>query len=894
MQNVSEFVYLTLNTNSMYSSANLATIFTNVLNLFHTYLTQQRNNQLANHVNALGKIYQENEAAGISYQLQNLAIGEIKLFRNHILDSKLFIYKFKKESQNSLSLTMYRLNLDTSERTYEPDLYKRVTKLESHENSEVITYHFTLENCQRGDELTRLIKILLTLGSNYSDGALRTCLAFLNPTITIKTEQYPPELLQSQTFFIRTMYRLLEECVPCSNTLELEQRLVHFVRDTILKSSYIATKHPELYRNAITNHIVYFQYTNCENEQTKRNNTVLLKNELTKLPAVNTFNIRISNKNLQLTTLDTTYYHNPLKTSPPRQNRQQNYQSQAMLPTINFIKQSVSDPLRDAKQFCQDLNLIRQNQHASILNIEYFILRCPLPIQTDKKQSPIYLRMRPEEWKELGVCFETIGKIYIDAIKNHLKGQQTPKVWITLSSIILCRAYCHQYEKTQYSLSTPVICLLNNLLSKMKMLPHMSTYHPEFDQRWETLCDLCDSASKPYYYLSSELKNIYQELLEKTAGYAKLKTETQEANKITGEKKKTELEYYLSSSAVQQKYPDAAQKFQQAFELETFFSSCFAILTLSTRFRTTSFSYNYSSFETPLSDFSYRSLEASSIKENAFVTTSKENCAQDSLISIALRKKYIHAVTRNSYNAKPYSSNTVQTTAQFGEKNRSMVPEDMRLRQLLQFGLKDNPIPLVLNHYFSKIQDLSAVEVQYFVLENLLSGQALLPYLKSPLFASYLTHFDAFIEKGLKQFENQAHHLTQTSLAFIQLALLVNIYMAIELRRDPDDRLQKLLQRLNDWIKIHHANHAISASLHQYRLSLIITLEQLSLANNDHFADAFISYGYLKIHSNDEKTLSFVEKTDSRSHPLSFPTLVTTSICAKCHTCFDPQISRTH
>lgn len=864
MTDVTDFAFLTLNTTSMYRQSSSSEAFSRLAEKFKDYLLTKNERILAQWVSDFIPPYKSNNAAAISQELQNLSVGQFKFLRSEESGGRTVIYKFKKE-EDSLVLSMYRFQ--TTQDRYLDDIFKNeMTELLSIDNTAVNTYTFTLEQARMGNELAHFLKIACSFSDHNFGRHLKSSLAFLKAKITIQPEQYSLPLLQGQTLFIRSVYRLLEDCVSSADKLKLEQHLLGFVRENIFANESIATDYPELYKDAIINHIAYFQFTNCEEDTSKRYYTLRLQAQLAHLPR-RSYQV-VNKEKLRLTALSS--YNNPFEIAKWR-NKGLNAPTKNLipvLPPITFLgADPITNPLLDAERLCNDLGQAAAGNGVwTLLSIEYFILRCPLPIQEDKSPHPAYKKLSLRDWKALGASLQTIGDYYLHAVESQLGNKQTPKLLVTLCSIILFRAYCQENERGSYSILGLVNILLNDCVSKMVHLPHMSTYHPEFDRRWLSLCALC--IPDPGADLGKTATQIYQKLLETSSDYPALQKETDKENTKQIKGNKTALAYYFSSSTIQNKYPDIQSKFNAALPLENFLTRCLKIVmayNMQYSHNATEYSYGYE-INTPLTGFRYDKMCANTISKPGFVTASKENCSPDSLVSKALRRKYLHAVSRNS---KPYTSNTIQITPQFGDANRDMTYADIQLRHFLQMGLKDNHIPLVLDFYYSKIQDLSAVDVQYYVQENLLA-HALLPYLRQSLFGSYLNYFDAFIEKGLGQFENHAHQLTQTSLSFIQLVLYVNTYIALELREDRDDRLHKLLDRLDEWIKIHHTNHNISASLHQYRLALIITLNQLSLATDAHFEKAFISYSYLKIQSNLEKTSTVVETAEQNGIEYQF------------------------
>ena len=855
MDNKSDFILLTLNADSMYSQEALSPAFNRVLQSFYTHLSTSPNQNIANLLRNLVNPPSVANVPNILQQLKNLAIGENFLLRDGGGESAVLIYKFKKESTETLSFSLCSLGIKLTERN------AALTILDSNERLEDITHTFNLNSDKADIELTSLITHAIKLvyqGRRYGPDeltGLQRNLGFLHPTIRIQMDQTPVALLQRQSYFVHALYRLLGDCV--ADRIALEQCLLRFVGATILQSPMIAQRYPELYKQAITNHIAYFHLTTCENETTKKHETHLLQTALQQINLSRSFKIDIKREDQP--TVTSLAYH-ALQSTPPARNRSQLGSRTTNVPDVPFLsRDSVTSPLRDATQFHQLLDdHARYHNGWAMMSIEYFILRCPLPMQADGKPHPSYQTLQPSDWKAFGNALERIGQHYTRAMETHLQGKQTPKAWVTLCTMVFLRSHCHQQENKGYSIQPLVQDILHQLISKIAMLPHVSTYHPDFDQRWQTLVTLCVPNN------SRNFSETYRDLLQTSSDYSAIQSAVTRANTLSLKKQnQTPMEYYFAYAA---QFPDAVQKFNDALQLELFLSNCLAALMLS-RHIPQEFFWQYNSISTPLYGLSY-SIDNSILNNEKFITTSKERCNKGSLTAIALRSKYVYMLTARSYPPEPYSSNTVQVKPQYGDKDRPMTPEDITLRQMLQFGFKDNPIPLVLDHYFSAIHDLATPDTQDFVLENVLLGRALSPYIRQTAqFAPYLTLFDAFIEKGLKHFETNTHRLSQTSLFFIQLALLNNTYLALDARYDQGNRLLTLLQSLNHWIASHRENHAISASLHQYRLSLILTLKELAPNDNTHFDDAFLSYGYLKIHRNLEKTETLVEKTEQeKSH----------------------------
>ena len=887
MQDISEFAFLTLNATTMYQIS-AATGCKKILQSFYNYL-HTNNPDLATHLQFLVATLPVNHAVTISRQLQGLSVGNIRLFqKTHTTysGSQLVFYKFKKETENTLSLILYYLG-ENPESANTDNLYARqMTHLPSSENGDVIKHTFSLGQNQTDDELTRLLHMICstTGDTRYQEDAhLGNGLAFLNPTLAVSREEYDSELLQGQTFFIRTFYRLLEDCVPAEQKLQLEQGLLSFVTDNLLnRAEGLQQSHPELYKIAVLTHIAYFQYTRCIEDVKKREITGLLQGMLASSPVGRPFTLpnKLEEK-LQASTLERDYNRDPFR-SAHNQSSQRTGQLSDIQPILTNIlyleRHPINNPLQEAEQFCRILSQSGTQYPLiwTLLSVENFILKCPLPTATISSSPDSgfgmprkYSSMSPLDWKAFGTHLEVIADHYLKAVELYLKNRQTPKVWIILSSIIFLRAYCHQNESGAYSILPATQILLGNLLPQMKLLPHMATYHPDFDTQWVSLCELNPPTRSKY--ITSELTICYTAVLQTSPNYSALQADTAAENKkrMGMGDKKSEMAHYWSEGQ-QQKYPDITAKFNQALQLELFLKRCFCVLTLQdTSYLRNTFSFSYNSLSTPLTSVP-GSLQSSMVNSPNFVIASKEINPTDSVTSIALRRSWMLAIE----NKRPYTSNTLQIAPQYGAENaRNMDAKDIQLRQLLQLTLKDNPIPLVLDRYHNKINDLSSDEIQYYTLENLLSGSALLPYLQqAPLFLPYLQHFDAFIEKGLKQFENHSHQLTQPSLFFIKLSLRLNTYIAFAMHEDRDERLQKLAHRLQDWIRIHHSRHDICAGLQQMLLATLLTLKQLSPSNDEHFELAFIAFGYTRIHSNAEKTLSLIEEIEQDTIDYHFQT----------------------
>lgn len=868
MIDVSEFLYCTLNSHAGHG-CDWVSLFKPTLLKFDAYLEKSEYSSIASSWQGILRDDNTSTSQEISQQIQALPVGEIYMLHNKVSNYRgdsLYIYRFKKESQQMLSLSLYCSDQKESDHQLAPTL------LYSSDNTYQMQRMIPLEPGTDNQELSLLIGKFLNKDIGIDRASdLKRSLPFLQSDMIGGAEEHSPFLLQGQSYFARAMYRLLYDHV---DKMVLEQCLLRFVRTTILESESrdIAKNHSELYQRAVTDHMASYQYTSCIDESEKKEGIDSLQARLDDLTLGQTFQIDASS-------------HQPMPMRPDLSTLKFMPVTHSALsiseintPPAVFGQDLVTEPLSAAKKFCKILETqAKQDVVGRRISIESFLLRCPLP------PHAAYQSMQSNQWQELGQCFEVIGRDYLKILKEQLKGKQTPKSLVTICSVIYLRNYCHQMEKTTYLISPIVQELLENMLSTMQLLPHISTYNPEFDQRWRALTiTMNNKLSQPYSPgVQNKVQLIYTALLKSSSNYRAIQEDTNTSNKAKKRSDhQTPLQYYLAPAVSKNTFADADSKFTQAKELEVFFTECFDALSLK----------HFSSIKDITSDKNgvlYSPLiflctddpmSADLLKDSKFITSSKERCQPESLVTIALRKKYMNGVRiapSNSNNGpEPYTSHTVQITSHQGQKDRRMTPADIVLRQMLQFDLADNPKPLVLSHYSGKIGELSDRNLQYYVLEQLLHGQSLLKFLEQPeLFEPYLNEFDVFIDKGLKHFENHAKQLTQTSLSFIQLALYVNTYIAQYQHHDRGERLVKFLERLNTWIRTHRNNPSLSASLHQYRLSLILTLKQLSPSNQDDlFNEAFISYGYLKIQSNLERPDTFVEKIEQEDVSYQFQT----------------------
>ncbi|MCX7089957.1 MAG: DUF3638 domain-containing protein [Legionellales bacterium] len=865
MRDISEFLYCTLNSRAGLD-CDLVTSFKTALQQFDAYVKRSEYSNIASSWQGLLRDDTRSTPTKIAQDIQALPVGEVYMLHNTGTDfsrSWFYIYRFKKVSEGVLSLSLYCS--DKGDRDDELAL----TCLHSSENTYAMQRVIHLNAGIDNQELFLLVRNLLDQKNKYNRASdLKKSLPFLQSDIIGGAEEHSPLLLQGQSYFARAMYRLLYDHVP--DKMVLEQCLLRFVRHTILDRQDIAQNNADVYKRAVTDHTAYYQYTSCIEEAEKQHGIALLQERLSALTLGQTFRISASSGTPALLRPDASTLDFTPVTRRPRPIAEIN--RPLVVPFIEPVPHSTL--LSAAQQFCRTLSeQAEQDVVGRRISIESFLLRCPFPTEAG------YQGMRLNDWQELGQAFEVIGQEYLKSLREQLGGRQTPKSLVTVCSMIYFRNYCHEREKTNYSIFPLVQELLADFLSTMQLLPHISTYHPEFDRRWRVLTRHC-TMSSPYDSFSFRRRviNVYTELLKSSSNYAAIEQATQRANGRLPEKRdhKSPLEYYFASACAKNTFPDADRKFTQALKLELFLTQCFSALRCSSS-RAENFSNDYG-MKSPflsLGDSSW--IQANLLANPAFITSSKESCQPQSLVTIALRKKYMNAevaVKSYSYNrAEPYSSHTVQIASHHGEKERRMTPEDIVLRQMLQFDLADNPKPLVLSHYSGKIGELSDRDLQYYVLEQLLHGQSFLAFLEQPeLFEQYLNEFDVFIEKGFKRFENHAQQLTQTSLSFVQLALYVNTYIAQDKHSDTDGRLGGFLQRLNEWIRTHRNDPTLSASLHQYRLSLILTLKQFSSSHTDYFSEAFISYGYLKIQSNLERPDTFVEKIEREEVSYQFQT----------------------
>lgn len=846
--NNSEFSYITLNSNTMYEQESVLSTFDKVLRQFIDHLTQSGELVLAHSLRHLTIKQTDLSPQQSSQKILNLPVGEVYMLRNYAsgyrVDGNLYIYQFKKESADTLSLVVY------SSGEQKADL--ALTLLHSSENSYVSKHMLKLSACTESDELTRLLtKLMESTGSSAESDLIRG-LKFLHAETQIKLEQHNPLLLQGKSYFVRTMYRVLYDFVHDKTTLE--KCLVSFVQKTILNSRDIAKDSPYLCKRAITNLVAYFQYITWEDEQTKQANAHELIQHLNTLNLSQNFKISQEHSKLSPMILRS----GVLETKQPMRNAQSCRRVTSSPHYLISDRTEVKNPLEEARHFCQILEDQRLDRSVGRrINTEYFMLRYPLPKQENEVEHAVYRSMRSEDWKQFGICLEQIGTHYLQLFDANLNKQQTPKFWVTLCTIIILRSYSHKKELADASFHPIVEILFGEMVSKVKFLPHISTYNPDFDRRWRALCLLFKSDSNRN--LNQEITEIYTRILKRSDNFYAIEIQTNEDNALKGKREiKQLLEYYLNSGFGKNKFPDTDQKFIQALEVEKFFAACFKALNLASYSRT-DLSYYYD-LNTPLSNMQCK-FSVELLNQPGFITKTKEACKPESLVSIALRKKYINSVSVSRWaSPKVYDSNVIQITPHQGANDRRMVPADITLRQMLQFDLADNPMPFVLNHNFSRVNELSSIDRQYYVLEQLVHGQNLLNFLRSPgSFKQYLKHFDAFIEKGLKHFENHAHQLSQNSLFFIQLAMRVNIYIA---HYGTNERLTGLLKRLDGWIKTHRNYPTLSASLHQYRLAIIISLKQLYPSDTRYFNEAFVSYGYLKIHRNSERSDTFVERIE--------------------------------
>jgi hypothetical protein len=847
MPNILSFIYTSLNSYSNYATKNKPDTFDKVLKDFHDYL--EDHSPIKPYLAQLMAQHSVQMAAEISHAIVGMPIGETYLLQQSVqvqyysaLHSNIII-KFKKESETVVSMQLYDTEYQKNRELNNTKL--NITNLDASVNAPVVTRQF---ESNKTDELTRfLIHILKSEKDreNSLTDSLSKNLEFLQSDIQITNESFDTNQLHGQTYFMRALYRMLHDLVDPQH---LERELLGFVRWNIAENTEIKSNHPFLYREAINNHIAYFQMASCDSRDQKnqyakellalQDNTALYKAvpyseiEFSKL-SCNTFNIQIEPISVLSITQD-----------KPRASQ--------------IIIRKPSNLLKSAQALCDHLSQNENDNTGCMTSIEAFLLDCPISNVSDLNY------MQKKQWIELGRYLEQIAEHYFNALQNHLNNHQTPKIWIAVCSIILLRSQCFDMEESGFSINPFVNSLLSILLSKIQLLPHLSTYDPRFDERWKLIGDHTRTTQqtipKDYdinYKFNNALIEQYDTLLETTDDFRALALSVADANRSKSKfEQQTPFLYYIQSIYETDHHSARKEKIQQMEKLEQFFSRCFNQLIVSDSPIPSLEKNSFNSINTPLyQSHYYISAFSNFFTKPAFILATKEVCSENSLFSIALRAPFRHAVDN-----KPISSNSVQLSPHVGENDRAMTPEDLTLHRMLQYSLLDNPLPSLLSYYSGKMNELSNIDAQYYCFENLLCGRVLLPFMQEPSFAEYLDHFDAFIRRGLKQSEIKRNELTPESLFFIKLAMHMYAYIARSRHFGACDRLHNLLSQITDWIAKNKKDTDISAHLHQYRLFIVSILHDIDPQNQRLFADAFVSYGYLNVHAVLPQTV--FEKTE--------------------------------
>ena len=847
MPNILSFIYTSLNSYSNYATKNKSDTFDKVLKDFHDYLDDH--SPIKPYLAQLTTQHSVQMAAEISRAIVGMPIGETYLLQQLIkvryysaLYSNIII-KFKKESENVVSIQLYDTKYQKNRELNHTEL--KTTNLDASVNAPVVTRQF---ESNKTDELTRLLIHILKSEKDRDNSltdSLSKNLEFLQHDIQITNESFDNNRLHGQTYFMRALYRILHDLVDPQH---LERELLGFVRWNIVENTEIKSNHPFLYREAINNHIAYFQVASCDSRDQKnqyakellalQDDTALYKAvpyseiEFSKL-FYNIFNVQIE----------------PLSVLSITQNKPRASQ---------IIIRKPRNLLESAQALCDYLSQNENDDTGGMTSIEAFLLDCPISNVSNLNDK------QKKQWIELGRYLEQIAEHYFNALQNHLNNHQTPKIWVTVCSIILLRSQCFDMEKSGFSINPFVNSLLSMLLSKIQLLPHLSTYNARFDERWKLIRDHISTIQKTIpksYDINYEFKNAlveqYDALLKTTDDFRALALSVADANRSKSKfEQQTPFLYYIQSIYETDHHSARKEKIQQMEKLEQFFSRCFNQLILNDRPVDSLKVNTYSFISTPLYQSHYDIPKFSIFfTKPAFILATKEVCSETSPFSIALRAPFRHAIDN-----KPISSNSVQLSPHVGENNRVMTPEDLTLHRMLQYSLLDNPLPSILSYYSGKMSELSNIDAQYYCFENLLCGRVLLPFMQKPSFAEYLNDFDSFIQKGLKQSEIKHNQLTPVSLFFIKLAVHMYAYIARSPHFGACDRLHQLLSQMPDWMVKNEKDETICAHLHHYRLFIIATLYDINPQDQRLFADAFVSYGYLNVHAVFPQTV--FEKTE--------------------------------